>query len=102
MHKKYQKIFFCAPHSICSKFPCGHRGGLRFALKRREVGVVYQKIRYTTKNKIWNFTSEREQTRSHEPENRTRQAPTDFRNTNYDMLITSFKLQALYNRGRHN
>ena len=52
MHKRYQKIFFCSPHSVCSKFPCGHRGGLRFALKRREVGVVYQNVRYTTKNKI--------------------------------------------------
>ena len=51
MHKKYQKVF-CAPYSVCSKFPCCSRGGLRFALKRREVGVAYQNVRYTTKNKI--------------------------------------------------
>ena len=45
MHKKIEKKIFCSPHSVCSKFPCGHRGGLRFARKRREVGVVHWSMR---------------------------------------------------------
>ena len=36
--------------SICLQLPCGSRGGLRFALKRREVGLVYLNLRYYRKN----------------------------------------------------
>ena len=103
--KNIKKIFFVPPHSVCSKFSCGSRGGLCFALKRREVDIVYPNVRYTTKNTIWNLTSEREQTGSHERGNPTCQASTDITNINYDMLSRNFAifiLPALSNRSRHN
>ena len=48
MHKNFQFFFLLPPHSVCSEFPCGSRGGLRFAQKRREMGPVYLNVRYTT------------------------------------------------------
>ena len=56
MYKNMKKIL-CSPHSMCLKFPCGSRGGLRFALNRREIGLVYINVRYTTEKTIYNFVS---------------------------------------------
>ena len=44
MHKNFQFVFLCPPHLSGSKLPCDSRGGLRFAVGCRKVGLLDQNL----------------------------------------------------------